>query len=107
MAYQGVFIIMTLVWVITLVFPWHNRTPSARLVMHLPWLLVALEMTYEMLMPEGVNIRVDLFLIVPATALSFLLYATRLAIFASMSKPPPEANIAGSDNSMLKKVNEP
>lgn len=86
MTYQSVFVLMVLVWSFCLAYPWDIRWPFARIAIHAPWLLVLLQILYEQRMPAGMNIRVDLLLIVPAIALSFVIYVCRLFMFSRMSR---------------------
>lgn len=86
MTYQTVFVLMVVVWSFSLAYPWGVRWPFARIAIHAPWLLVMLLLLYEQRMPTGMNIRVDLLLIIPALVLAFVIYMWRLFMFSRRSR---------------------
>lgn len=67
--------------VVSLLYPWHPSWPAAKVVIHLPWLLIPLWIYYEAIMPAEINIHIDLLFIIPAVLLVFAMYAMRLVIF--------------------------
>lgn len=78
------FRVMLIVAGVTLVYPWHPRWSASGWLVHLPLLLLPLWARYEATIPSGMNIRVDLLVIVPGLLLCLVLYALRLIFFARL-----------------------
>ena len=81
MLYQLVFWMMLATWLVSLLYPWHPSWPKAKYLVHLPLALIPMWVVYELLMPDDMNIRVDLLLIIPAFAVALIMYAIRLIAF--------------------------
>lgn len=62
-------------------YPWNPSQPFASLLIHLPLLLIPLWISYEILMPEHMNIRADLLFIPPLFLLTLMIWAFKLARF--------------------------
>ena len=90
MGYEVVFWMMAVVWLFSLIYPWHPSWPAAKWVLHLPWLLLPMWMLYETLMPVEMNIRLDLLLIIWALAAVFIVYVVRIATFWLLGKRSAE-----------------
>ena len=86
MDYNIIGIVMILVWLFSICYPWHLRWPAAKWALHLPILLLALYWGYETAMPSHMNIRLDLPLIWGCMIISAILYVTRIILFVSMAK---------------------
>ena len=70
------------VMLFSLVYPWRESQWGSRRLLHLPLLLIPLFVAYEVFMPENMNIRADLFYLLPAMLVTLLVYlgkATKLA----------------------------
>jgi len=64
-SYQIVAYAMVALFVLSSLYPWDLTWPGAKWLVHLPLLQIPLWYCYEMAMPEGMNIRVDLLWIIP------------------------------------------
>jgi hypothetical protein len=84
MTYETVFWMMLAMWVISLLYPWHPSWPKATLLVHLPWVIIPMWVWYESLMPAGMNIRIDLLLIIGEVGLLFVVYIVRLIMFRTI-----------------------
>lgn len=67
-------------------YPWQRSWPKAGYLLHLPWTLIPMWVVYEWHMPDEMNIRMDLLLIVCAFGVVFTIYAIRLVVFALLRK---------------------
>ena len=99
MTYETVFWIMAATWLVSLLYPWRQSWPKAKWLVHLPWALIPLWIRYESLMPAGMNIRIDLLLIVWGLGVAFIVYAIRLVAFwftrrKHHSAKPPVSGVA-------------
>lgn len=74
------FLVMLAVCLTAFVYPWSFRNRVARVLVHLPLLLVALYGIYEALMPVEMNIRLDMDILLPAFGLAFLCYVVKLPL---------------------------
>ena len=64
----------------SLVYPWKARQAGARSLVHLPLLLPPIWIAYEAIMPTSMNIRIDLFLLIPAFLASGMVYLINIII---------------------------
>ena len=81
MTYEIVFWMMLATWIFSLLYPWHPSWPKAKWLVHLPWVLLPLWVWYESLMPAGMNIRIDLLLILWGLGVAFIVYVIRVIAF--------------------------
>ncbi len=86
MGYEVFFVMMLVTWGVSMLYPWHPSWPLAKWLVHLPWTLLPMWACYEMLMPAGMNIRIDLLLIIGALKILFLVYIVRVGIFIMLSR---------------------
>ena len=97
MTYETVFWMMLATWMVSLLYPWHPSWPKAKWLVHLPGALVPMWIWYESLMPAGMNIRIDLLLIIWGFGVAFIVYAIRLFAYwfarrrHRSTKPPVSA----------------
>ena len=82
MDYNAVGLIMIVVWLLSIFYPWHPSWPLAKWLLHLPLLLLALYWWYEEAMPRYMNIRLDLPIIWMCMIVSGILYLVRIILFA-------------------------
>jgi hypothetical protein len=84
MTYETVFWMMLATWAVSLFYPWHPSWPKAKWLVHLPWALIPMWAWYESLMPAGMNIRIDLLLIIGEVGLLFVVNIVRLIMFRTV-----------------------
>lgn len=85
----GLFYGMALTALLSLV-PWPLSGGRNRWTLWLPSLGLALYVTYEMVMPTRMNIRVDLALVWPMIAVIFLTWLARLFRIWQLNRPAAE-----------------
>ena len=71
---------MLVVAVSVFAYPWSMHSRLSRLAAHLPLLFAALWLSYEWMMPAGMNIRVDLLVLLPLAGLVAICYLARLIL---------------------------
>ena len=81
--YFAVFIIQCLLFLVICVYPANAGTKGATFGVFLPILFLPLWITYELLMPAGMNIRVDLFILLPMMLASAIIMFYRSVLFRS------------------------
>ena len=69
---------MIALFVVSVAYPWDFSWPAARWLVHLPLLQIPLYILYEVSVSAN-NIRVDLFLVVPALLVIAMTYLGKLA----------------------------
>lgn len=75
----------------SLVYPWAFRTKTQRLLAHIPLTLAPLCVAYELTIPTGTDIRLDMFLLLPSLTLAAICYVLRLTKLAGLRNIPPLA----------------
>lgn len=76
---------------ISICYPWRQEQPFAPKLVHLPLLLIPLWITYEVLMPDYMNIRVDLFLTPPLVLFVIVIWAAKVARFRKLEQKAEQA----------------
>lgn len=98
MTYEAVFWMMLATWAASLLYPWHPSWPKAKWLVHLPWALIPMWAWYESLMPSGMNIRIDLLLIIGEVGLLFVVYIVRLIMFRTIFRSNNKNQTIGSSH---------
>ena len=75
------FWVMIALAAVSFFYPWRPAQPLAKLLLHLPLLLIPSWIAYEMIMPVEMNIRLDLAFLLPAFAAAGLVYLCKIASF--------------------------
>lgn len=79
-AYVPIFFLIQAVCVACVFYPWRLSWPYARLLLHLPLALIPLWLIYESVMPQGMNIRVDLLFLCMEFAVVGVIYVIRISV---------------------------
>tara|TARA_B110000305_G_C19314048_1_gene575451 strand:+ start:725 stop:1081 length:357 start_codon:yes stop_codon:yes gene_type:complete len=87
--------LMLTVSAISFCYPWKPDQPFAATLVHLPLLFVLLWIAYEAFMPDEMNIRVDLFYIVPLLFVLLVTWLVKIARFRKVRERSAEEGIAG------------
>ena len=72
------FVLMALVGLFALAYPWTFEKRSDRILMHQPLVMLLLFGVYELTVPSGSNIRVDWLLLFPFFWVVLAAYAVKL-----------------------------
>lgn len=72
------FVLIVLIGLFALAYPWTFTRRSDRIVMHQPLLMLLLFGLYELAVPPSSNIRIDWLILFPLLSLVFVAYAVKL-----------------------------
>ena len=84
-------------------YPWRFHNRVSRIVLHSPLALLGVFIVYELVMPVEMNIRVDLFVLLPMMGATLLCYVAKLVLLKRRPKsghdveaivPPTSAPLA-------------
>lgn len=81
--------LMLVVAATSLVYPWVPTQPLASEFVHLPLALIPLWIAHEAVMPDHMNIRVDLLIIPPILLLALAIWVIKVARFRELRPNKP------------------
>ena len=76
-------------------YPWRPKQRFASKLIHAPLAFIPVWITYEVMMPENMNIRADLFIIAPLAVLAIAIWVAKVAHFRRIKQKEAEQVGAG------------
>jgi hypothetical protein len=89
-------VLMISVAAIAIFYPWRPEQPFASKLVHLPLVFIPLWIAYEVVMPDYMNIRVDLFVIPLLLLFLIVIWAVKVARFRNLKHKDAEQVSGGN-----------